>query len=71
MRNRNLLSVIMIAFIIVGGIIFFIGKKPHPEPQCIVCGDNILSILGFVEVILGAIALSIHIKEYKTGNISH
>ncbi|WP_395046521.1 hypothetical protein [Flavobacterium sp.] len=60
----------MVVFIIIGGIIFFIGRKPFPKPECIVCGDNILSILGFVEVILGAIALNIQNKIFRAGNIS-
>ena len=70
MNNRNFLRVIMIVFIIIGGIIFFIGRKPFPKPECIVCGDNILSILGFIEVILGAIALNIQGKVFRAGNIS-
>lgn len=61
----------MIVFIIIGGIIFFIGRKPFPKPECIVCGDNILSILGFVEVILGAIALNLQNKTFNAPNISH
>lgn len=70
MNNRNFLRVIMVVFIIIGGIIIFIGRKPFPKPECIVCGDNILSILGLVEVILGAIALNLQNKVFRAGSIS-
>ncbi|WP_177735438.1 MULTISPECIES: hypothetical protein [Flavobacterium] len=70
MNNRVIFRVIMVIIIIIGGIIIIIGRKPIPEPICIVCGDNILSLLGFAEVVLGAIALNVHNKLIKTANIN-
>ncbi|MBB4806957.1 hypothetical protein HNP38_002253 [Chryseobacterium defluvii] len=57
---KTLLKVIIVIIIIIGGVIIIIvGKKPFPEPECIVCGLNLVRILGIAEVILGLGALAI------------
>ncbi|MGX7666362.1 hypothetical protein [Flavobacterium pedocola] len=70
MNNRIFLRVLMVIIMIIGGIMIIIGRKPHPEPICIVCGDNLQSILGIVEVVLGAIALNLQNKLFKEQNIN-
>jgi len=57
---KLLLKAIIVIIIIIGGVIIIvIGRKPIPEPDCIVCGDNLIRILGIAEVILGLGALII------------
>lgn len=62
MNNKLFFRVVMVIIIIIGGIIIIIGRKPIPEPICIVCGRNLLTFLGIAEVVLGAIALNLHNK---------
>ncbi|EJL75125.1 hypothetical protein PMI13_00602 [Chryseobacterium populi] len=57
---KALLRTIIVIIIIIGGVIIIIvGKKPFPEPECIVCGFNLIRILGIAEVVLGLGALVI------------
>lgn len=57
---KALLKAIIVIIIIIGGaIIIIIGKKPFPEPECIVCGPNLVTILGIAEIVLGLGALVI------------
>lgn len=57
---KSLLRVFIVIIIIIGGILIIIGgKKPFPEPECIVCGPNFVRILGIAEVIIGLGALVI------------
>lgn len=57
---KALLRAIIVIIIIIGGIIIIIvGKKPFPEPECIVCGLNLIRILGIAEIVLGLGALAI------------
>ncbi|MCJ7933959.1 MAG: hypothetical protein MUW56_10070 [Chryseobacterium sp.] len=57
---KALLKAIIVIIIIIGGVIIIIvGKKPFPEPECIVCGPNLVRILGIAEVVLGLGALAI------------
>nr|WP_294936554.1 hypothetical protein [uncultured Flavobacterium sp.] len=71
MDNKIFLRVLMVVIIVIGGIMIILGRKPHPEPICIVCADNLLSILAVVEVVLGAIALNLQEKIFKSGNIQN
>ncbi|MBK1894777.1 hypothetical protein [Chryseobacterium paridis] len=58
MNAKNLLRVLIVIIVIIGGVIIIvIGKKPFPEPECIVCGTKLITMLGIVEVILGLGAL--------------
>ncbi len=57
---KTLLKVFIVVIIIIGGVlIIIVGKKPFPEPECIVCEPNLVRILGIAEVILGLGALVI------------
>ncbi|ALR32139.1 hypothetical protein ATE47_17150 [Chryseobacterium sp. IHB B 17019] len=57
---KALLRIFIVVIIIIGGVlIIVVGKKPFPEPECIVCGPNLVRILGIAEVILGLGALVI------------
>lgn len=57
---KTLLRVFIVVIIIIGGVIIIVvGKKPFPEPECIVCGTNLIRALGIAEVILGLGALAI------------
>lgn len=57
---KTLLRVFIVVIIILGGVlIIVVGKKPFPEPECIVCGVNLIRTLGIAEVILGLGALVI------------
>ena len=57
---KTLLKVFIVVIIIIGGVlIIIVGKKPFPEPECLVCGPNLVRILGIAEVILGLGALVI------------
>jgi hypothetical protein len=57
---KTLLRVFIVIIIILGGVIIIVvGKKPFPEPECIVCGMNLVRTLGIAEVILGIGALVI------------
>ncbi|MEO4004856.1 hypothetical protein E6C50_07715 [Flavobacterium supellecticarium] len=66
MNNKLIFRAVMVIIIIIGGVIIIIGRKPIPEPICIVCGRNILTFLGIIEVVLGAIALNLHNKIVNT-----
>jgi len=58
MNAKTLLRVLIVIIIIIGGVIIIvIGKKPFPEPECIVCGTNLITMLGIVEIVLGLGAL--------------
>ncbi|WP_449400083.1 hypothetical protein [Chryseobacterium wanjuense] len=57
---KTLLKVFIVVIIIIGGVlIIIVGKKPFLEPECLVCGPNLVRILGIAEVILGLGALVI------------
>jgi hypothetical protein len=57
---KALLRVIIVIIIIIGGVIIIvIGKKPFPEPECLVCGLNLVRVLGIAEIVLGLGALII------------
>lgn len=57
---KTLLRVFIVIIIILGGVIIIVvGKKPFPEPECLVCGMNLVRTLGIAEVILGIGALVI------------
>ncbi|KMQ66633.1 hypothetical protein ACM46_03685 [Chryseobacterium angstadtii] len=57
---KTLLKAFIVVIIIIGGVlIIVVGKKPFPEPECLVCGINLIRILGIAEVILGLGALVI------------
>ncbi|MDR6405049.1 MULTISPECIES: hypothetical protein [Chryseobacterium] len=57
---KALLRIFIVVIIIIGGVlIIVVGKKPFPEPECIVCGPNLVRILGIAEIILGLGALVI------------
>jgi hypothetical protein len=57
---KTLLKIFIVVIIIIGGVIIIVvGKKPFPEPECLVCGPNLVRILGIAEVILGLGALVI------------
>lgn len=57
---KTLLTALIVVIIIIGGVlIIVVGKRPFPEPECIVCGINLIRILGIAEVILGLGALVI------------
>lgn len=57
---KTLLKAIIVIIIIIGGVlIIVVGKKPIPEPECIVCGPNLVRLLGIAEIILGLGALVI------------
>lgn len=57
---KTLLRAFIVVIIIIGGVlIIFVGKKPFPEPECLVCGINLIRTLGIAEVILGLGALVI------------
>jgi hypothetical protein len=58
MKSISLLRLLIVIIIIIGGvIIIIIGRGPIPEPECIVCGGNLVRLLAISEVVLGAIAL--------------
>jgi len=58
MNAKAILRVLIVIIIIIGGVIIIvIGKKPFPEPECIVCGTNLITMLGIAEVVLGLGAL--------------
>ena len=51
---KVVLRVFIVIIIIIGGVLIIVaGKKPFPEPECLVCGPNLVRILGIAEVILG------------------
>jgi len=57
---KTLLTALIVVIIIIGGVlIIVVGKRPFPEPECIVCGINLIRILGIAEIILGLGALVI------------
>ncbi|MDR6921379.1 MULTISPECIES: hypothetical protein [Chryseobacterium] len=57
---KTLLTALIVVIIIIGGVlIIVVGKRPFPEPECIVCGINLIRILGIAEIILGLGALII------------
>ncbi|KPE50528.1 hypothetical protein [Chryseobacterium indologenes] len=57
---KTLLTALIVIIIIIGGVlIIVVGKKPFPEPECIVCGINLIRTLGIAEIILGIGALVI------------
>jgi hypothetical protein len=57
---KSVLRVFIVLIIIIGGVLIIVaGKKPFPEPQCLVCGPNLMRILGIAEIILGLGALVI------------
>ncbi|KMQ69737.1 hypothetical protein ACM39_01420 [Chryseobacterium sp. FH2] len=57
---KTLLRAIIVIIIIIGGVIIIVvGKKPVPEPECLVCGPNLVRMLGIAEIILGLGALVI------------
>jgi len=66
---KTLLKIFIVVIIIIGGIIIIIGKGPIPEPECIVCGSNLIRFLGIAEVILGigAIAIQGNLIEKQRG----
>lgn len=70
MKATSLLRALIIIIIIIGGtIIIIIWRIPKPDPPpCIVCGINLANILGWGEVILGAIALGVANKAFNSGN---
>ncbi|SEN01929.1 hypothetical protein [Chryseobacterium taichungense] len=57
---KALLRAFIVVIIIIGGVLIIVaGKKPFPEPECLVCGPNLVRILGIAEVIIGLGALVI------------
>ncbi len=57
---KTLLTALIVVIIIIGGVlIIVVGKRPFPEPECIVCGINLVRTLGIAEIILGLGALVI------------
>jgi hypothetical protein len=60
MKLISLVRLLIVIIIIIGGvIIIIIGRGPIPEPQCIVCGGNLVRLLAISEVVLGAITLGV------------
>ena len=65
MNLRNYLRFVIVIIIVIGGVIIII-VPPIPEPICIVCGKGMLKLLGFTQVVLGAIGLAIENKLNNT-----
>ncbi|HRH59229.1 MAG TPA: hypothetical protein PL045_01600 [Chitinophagaceae bacterium] len=70
MKLQSLLRALIIIIIIIGGtIIIIIWRIPKPDPPpCIVCGINLANILGWGEVVLGAITLGVANRVINSGN---
>ncbi|CAA7386325.1 MULTISPECIES: hypothetical protein [Chryseobacterium] len=57
---KALLRAFIVVIIIIGGVlIIVVGNKPFPEPECLVCGSNLIKVLGIAEIVLGLGALAI------------
>lgn len=57
---KTVLKALIVVIIIIGGVLIFVaGKRPFPEPECLVCGPNLVRILGIAEVLMGLGALVI------------
>jgi len=70
MKALSLLRVLIVIIIIIGGVIIIIIRVPIPEPQCIVCGTNLVRILGIAEIVLGAISLGLVGRLKQTTRIN-
>ncbi len=58
MTRIALVRVLVIIIIIIGGVIIIIIRGPRPpEPECTVCGNNLVTMLGATQVLFGAVSL--------------
>ena len=70
MKLTSLLRALIVIIIIIGGVIIIIIRGPFPpEPECLVCGKNLLNILGISEVVLGAISFGLVSKINQNINV--
>lgn len=56
---KTVLKALIVVIIIIGGVLIFVAGRPFPESECLVCGPNLVRILGIAEVLMGLGALVI------------
>lgn len=68
MRAKVLLTWLIVLFMIIGGVLIVIINRP--QPICIKCIQQLINMLGGIQVALGAITLGVQQRVFGSNKSS-